>query len=463
MSPGEESRITSRYEEALAYLDGFVDYERKPPTGPARAAMGLERIRELLAELGDPHLGLRCVHIAGTKGKGSTAAMTASALAASGYRTGLYTSPHLVDVRERIQISGRPISQEEFVSCLDRTRPHLEKTMARAEALPPDAPFRRPTYFEILTHLAFLHFAASKVDAAVVEVGMGGRFDATNVIGPLACAITAISLDHTAILGSTLEAIAAEKAGILKQGVPAVIGPQEGPALRAICEAARRIGAPLWTVGREVALEDAGEGEPFSVRTPGLLYKNLDVALWGAHQRENAAVAVGLLELARASGLDRITPETVRDGLARTRWPGRVQPVSERPLTVIDGAHNGASVMALFEALRARLGAERLAESPPTVVFAAAADKDLAGMLSIIARRSSSIILTTSGSPRGAAPELLAGLIDRERTRAAVEVEPDPVLALEKARARAGEGGLVAATGSLYLAGVLLGAMGRSP
>jgi len=439
------------YEDSLKYLDGFVDYERKPPNGPAARNMGLERVAMLLAALGNPQSRMKCIHVAGTKGKGSVCAMIASVFRAAGYRTGLYTSPHLVDVRERIQVDGALIPPEAFARLMERTRPHLDRIREQIENLPPGAVLRRPTYFEIMTHIAFLYFEEAKVDMAVLEVGMGGRLDATNVIEhPVACAITNIGYDHCAILGNGLGQIAREKAGILKPGSPAVTALQRPSAMRAIASVARHVGAPLWRVGREVTIESSSPSGEFTVRTPHGTYPDLAIPLLGSHQRENAAVAVALAELARLAGFERITREAVREGLACVEWPGRIQRVAERPETVLDGAHNPESAAALAKTLREHFGGE-----PPVYVFAVAEDKDWRRILRILKPRHRAIVFTTSGNPRAVAPSVLAGEASRMGFEG-VRVEEDPERALALARELAGPDGLVVATGSLYLVGKLL-------
>ena len=441
------------YDDATAYLDSFVNFERRPPDAAMREAMSLERVRELLAELGSPHARLRCLHVAGTKGKGSTAAMAESALRAAGYRTGLYTSPHLIDLRERIRVDGRPVLPDDFAALVERTRPGLERIQAKADATPPNEHYSPPTYFEILTHLAFLHFEETGVDVAVLEVGLGGRLDATNVVTPAACAITNVSLDHTAILGSTLAAIAREKAGILKSGVPCVVAPQPDEAAASVRSVAEEVGAPLWWVGEEVTLERASGGSS-DVRTPERNYEALTIPLPGAHQRENAAVAVALVDLARRAGFRRVTPDAVREGLARVNWPGRVQKVAEAPSTFLDGAHNPASVRALVETL-----AELLPPGRRVYVLAIASDKDWRGMIDALAPSAGAIVATGTGNPRAVAPAELAEGARRAGVER-VEVEKDAARALDLARRIAGPDGSVVATGSLYVAGLLLQSLG---
>jgi dihydrofolate synthase/folylpolyglutamate synthase len=436
------------FDDAIAYLDSFVNYEKRLPNAPAARDFGLGRIKELLAKLGNPHAKCSCIHIAGTKGKGSTAAMTEAILRAAGYSTGLYTSPHLVELRERIRIDGRMISREDFAQVVERTRPHIDRAVEESADLPPDE-IRPPTYFEIITHLAFMHFADRKVDAAILEVGLGGRLDATNVIDtPLACGITSVGLDHTDILGDTLGVIAREKAGILKAGAPAVVAPQSPEALESIQTVAREVGSPLWLVGRDVELID--DDEVFTVRTPNTTYKDLRIPLWGAHQRTNAAVAVGLADVARRAGFERITPETVRDGLAKVRWPGRIQQVAERPTTVIDGAHNSESVEALLATLSARFP-----DAKPVIIFAAAEDKDWRGMLEDLLPRAGALVATSMGTSRTVPPSEIAAAAN-SIGGLRVDAEEDAAAALALAREIAGPDGLVVATGSLYLVGLLL-------
>jgi dihydrofolate synthase/folylpolyglutamate synthase len=438
------------YDDCLQYLDTFVNYEQRPPDAPPPRSMGLGRVAALLEALGAPQTRLKCLHVAGTKGKGSTAAMISSILTASGYTTGLYTSPHLVDVRERIRLNGEMIPEEAFSRMMARTRPHLDTILAQIAQLPPGATLRRPTYFEIMTHVAFLYFEEARADACVLEVGMGGRLDATNIIEhPVACAITNISMDHTAILGGTLGQIAREKAGILKENAPAVVSPQRPAAAKSIKTAARKVHAPLWWVGSDVRIEP-GEGERFSIRLPGATFDELTVPLLGSHQRENAAVATGLAELARRSGYDRITPDTVRRGLATVEWPGRIQQIDDNPTTIIDGAHNPESVVALVMTLAAAFPGVRAA-----YVFAVSDDKDWRCMLRKLAPGASAITFTLSGNPRSVPPDELAAAARKMRF-ASIQVDADPAHALRQVRESAGRDGLVVAVGSLYLVGSLL-------
>jgi dihydrofolate synthase/folylpolyglutamate synthase len=440
----------SSYDDSVAYLDTFVNYEKRPPREPAPRAMGLDRVVRLLEMLGSPHLKTPCIHIAGTKGKGSTAAMVSSILTASGYRTGLYTSPHLVDVRERIRLDGEPIPRSEFARMMDLTRPHLERIKEQVAAMRPGTAVRRPTYFEIMTHMAFLYFADAGADIAVLEVGLGGRLDATNVVErPIACAVTNISRDHTAILGDTLALIAREKAGILKHGVPAVVARQPAEAAEEIGIVAREAGAPLSWLDREVLLTES-EDASFDIEIGDRRYGGLTVPLLGAHQRRNAAVAVALVDEARRAGFDRIAEESVRSGLRAVSWPGRIQRVADDPVTILDGAHNPASIDILMRTL-----AEAYPDGRRHVVFAVANDKDWRVMLARMAGPGVHLTCTHTGNPRAVDPTDVAheagGLAFES-----VAVEPSPASALAAARDRAGRDDLVIATGSLYLVGALL-------
>ena len=431
--------------EALDYLYRFTDYERMvKPRAAATSIFGLARMNQLLDYLEHPELRLRVVHIAGTKGKGSTAAMTASILQHTGARVGLYTSPHVLSVRERIMVGGAWIAEERLVAHVNRMHEYLEASLKTHEKY-------TPTFFEIFTAAAFLDFVAEGVDYAVLEVGLGGRLDATNVARPVVCGITHVSFDHTDKLGDTLALIAGEKAGILKPGVPVVVAPQEPAALGAIQARAEALAAPVRLVGRDVALVDAGAG--FSVLTPRRCYARLRVPLAGRHQRVNAATAVGLAEEATASRGIRLPARLVRDGLAAVRWRARIETVAERPRVVVDAAHNVASIRALLATLDGEFRFDRL-----LVVVGISADKDVDGILGELVPRAALVVTSASHSPRACAPDELL-----RRVRAAGDAEavacPEPAQALALARARAAPGDLVCVTGSFYLAGEVLEAL----
>jgi dihydrofolate synthase / folylpolyglutamate synthase len=402
--------------------------------------LGLRNISVVLAALGDPQRRFPSIHVAGTNGKGSVCAMLASVLRQGGGRIGLYTSPHLADVRERIQINGCLISGPDFDLRLARIRRTILRLLAagRLEA--------HPTYFEVLTILAFLYFAERKVEAAVLEVGMGGRFDATNVVTPLVSVITSISLDHREYLGRTLAAIAFEKAGIIKPGVPVVSGVEDGAAEAVISRRAREMGAPLVRAfGRDAELLEArtesgfrfryefcGESFPFTLK------------LRGGHQGENAAVAVAAARTLGCIGkpIDR---RSILRGLAAAEWPGRLEAVGRKPLVLLDGAHNEDGARALAEYVRDFI------RGPLVLVFAMLKDKAVARAVSLLFPRPQEIILTTIPSPRAASP---AGILKTAaRFRGKIHIEPDLRVAIAAARRAAGSRGTVLIAGSLYLVG----------
>lgn len=412
------------YAQAMDYLNRATDYERQQARY-SPSAYHLDRMRRLARSMGNVERTFKSLHIAGTKGKGSVAHMAEAILRAAGHRTGLYTSPHLVDMRERIRIDGKNVSEADFLWAMNR----MERSLRRL----------RPTYFEIMTEAAFLIFAKKRVDFAVIEVGLGGRLDATNVIAPAACAITRIDYDHMDKLGRTLGSITREKAGIIKPGVPVVTGAQRPAALREIRRAARPLVPTVWPpvpTGTVLKFKVAG------VR--GKVYR-CELPVLGPHQAANAAIAIGLVE---ASGAE-VTPVDVRQALRHVRLPGRVEVVRRRPWVIVDSAHNPVSARALREALRP------LRRRRTLLVFGASADKDWSGMLRELGPVDVSIF-TRAKSPRAAAPEALM----RRRRGPALRVERvDEALAL--ARQLAGPRDAVVVTGSFYVAGEALASLVR--
>lgn len=438
------------YAEAIAYLDSFVNYERLG-SYPYREAFGLGRVRELLACLGDPHRLYPSLHVAGTKGKGSTCVFAGSILAAAGLRVGLYTSPHLASFRERIRVNGVPIREEDLARVVEEVR----------RALPPDGPGpagRQLTYFEVTTCCAFLHFAREGVDAAVVEVGLGGRLDATNVLAPAVTVITPVSFDHTAQLGDTLEQIAGEKAGIVKPGVPVVMAPQRPEAEGVIRRVADAAGAPLHAVEEEVQAAEiqlALSGTRATLQTPVRAYRELTIPLLGRHQVENCGAAIRAAELMseRQRGW-QMTPEAVHRGIAATIWPGRCQLIRGRPAVLLDGAQNEESARTLVETVEALLPGR-----PVVLVVGCSIEKDLRGMARVWGPWAGQVIATRAAAPRAEPAE-----------RVAEEFRPfqpglrrlEPVSrALEVARDSAGAEGLVVVTGSLFVVAEALEVRGR--
>ncbi len=314
------------YTETLAYLEFFANYE-KTTAYRYGEVFSLERVLRLLDRLGDPHNAYPTVHVAGTKGKGSTCVFLASILQSAGFRTGLYTSPHLLELRERFQINGVLISEKEFADLVETIQPHAE----------PDL-----TYFEVTTACAFLWFARRKVEAAVVEVGLGGRLDATNVLQPEVAVLTPIGLDHRSILGSTLREIAGEKAGILKKWVPAVMASQPDEAAALFRRTADSLGISLREVDREIRAEGlrlSPEGSRMDLSSPTRVYRDLRVPLLGRHQVANASAAVLAAELFFQRRFGRPIPESaVRQGILQTEWPGRCQLFPGDAMILLDGA-----------------------------------------------------------------------------------------------------------------------------
>jgi dihydrofolate synthase/folylpolyglutamate synthase len=445
--------------DPLDWLFGRVNYERATPRP---GALSLDRMRGFLARLGDPHRRLRIVHITGTKGKGSVAATLASVLRAAGYRTGLFTSPHLVRFEERFQIDNEPISPGELAALIRELQPvveHLDRKLP--ESLPPwDHPV---TFFEMTTALGFLHFVRRRADVAVVEVGLGGRFDATNVCTPVLAVLTSVSYDHTRILGDRLPKIAFEKAGIVKPGVPTVSGITD-PESRAVVEqVCRARGSPLVRIGSEFTYDyepglvsETGTRPPrVRVRTPTRHWPTLELSLLGAHQGHNAAVAVAGIEILRQRGF-HLPDEAVQRGLRQVAWPARMELIRFHPLVILDCAHNVASAEALVETLQTSILAGR--NQPPRqrlLIFGGSADKDLAGMLRVLAPHFTHAFLTRHEvTARAVPPETLASLL-RSQSDLPCTLCPTPVLAWELASTLAGPDDLICITGSVYLAGDL--------
>ena len=435
------------YLEAKSYLDSFVNFEKTIPHAAQRKSMDLSRVHELSARLGDPHRNFPSIHVAGTKGKGSCCAFVASMLRVAGLKVGLYTSPHLLELRERIKVNGKEIPEHTFAQLLHKAQPHLEEM----RVLPTGR--RRPTYFEIFTHIAFDYFSAEKVDVAILEVGLGGRLDATNIVLPEVCGITNISYDHTAILGETLGEIAGEKAGIIKPGVPVVSAPQEPEAGLAIQKIAQKLSAPL----EFVAVNRIGSGLEDSdaelKAADGTVLARARLGLRGGFQKENWAVAVRLAQIfmQRSRGI-ALSESAIAKGSFEVQWPGRLEVMPHetgKPIRVLDGAHNTHSLLSVLSELR------RLYPypNPRTVLFACARDKDVRGMLDALKLAGVQVVFTTNGQARGCPPEELATRwIEKGGTCEAID---DIEAAWKRAEQSAGTRGLVLATGSLYLVGAL--------
>jgi len=432
------------YQQALEYILRFADYERLPRSG---IVWDLRRMDRLLARLGDPQHAARTVHIAGTKGKGSTAAMIAAILKQAGYRTGLYTSPHLLSFTERIQVDGQPIAEADWARLTGIIQPEVAAVNAEAK-------FGELTTFEILTAMAFLHFRRVGADYQVLEVGLGGRLDATNVCRPQVAVITSISYDHTDVLGDTLVKIAGEKAGIIKPGGVAISSPQEPEAMAVLERVCRERGVELVKVSDRMAWRETGydaDGQGFTLKGQKQDY-DLRIPLLGTHQLENAAAAVAAAEVLAGLGA-KITAGDIAAGLAGVNWPGRLQVLNRKPWVVVDSAHNTDSMRRLGQALKKYFSYDKL-----TLILGFGGDKDIGGMVAEAAALADDIILVRSRHPRSVKAAELAEQFTRHGIRP--HVMEDVAGALKTALAQAAPGDLIAAAGSVFVIAEVLEAMG---
>ncbi|MBI5166305.1 MAG: bifunctional folylpolyglutamate synthase/dihydrofolate synthase, partial [candidate division NC10 bacterium] len=427
------------YEQALHYLDSFQRFGIR---------LGLERITYLLQALGNPHLQFPSILIGGTNGKGSTAAFLSSILRAGGYKVGLYTSPHLIDFRERIQINGHPIPEDKAVELLNEMRSIIDQRQGQTSAISPQSSvlspqpsatghqtldirpqtsdIDHPTYFEGATAIAFTYFSREGVDLAVVEVGLGGRFDATNVLYPLASAITNVSLEHQDYLGGALPKIAFEKAGIIREKGSLVTAVEDPAAWEVVARVASELGAQVYKAGRDFAWkrESFGlDGQTFNFFGELGEHHDLKIRLLGEHQVANAAVAVALSEVLRRQGV-KLDSETISSGLSRAEWPGRLQVLRHRPLVLLDGAHNPAGAKCLRAFLEEILGGCRL-----LLVFGVLGDKDWKGMLAELGPLAYQVVLTRPDTPRAVEPEKLYLIAQRHCPRVVIQERVPEALA----------------------------------
>jgi dihydrofolate synthase/folylpolyglutamate synthase len=425
------------YSEAIAYLHSLTDYEKTRIERYTPETFGISRVQKLMAALGNPHTRFPSVHIAGTRGKGSTAAMCEACLRAAGYRTGFYISPHLHTFRERIQVNRQQIAREDVIALVEEVRPFIERV--------PDV-----TTFEAITAMGFLCLARAEVDVAVVEVGLGGRLDATNVLTPEVSIITSLSLEHTYLLGDTLDKIAYEKAGIIKPTVPVVTAPQQDEARIVLETVSRERGAPLTRIGRDwkykAGLADLN-GQVFSIRRLAGDESELDGEYWipllGRHQLENAACAIAAMDILGQRGFN-ISAEAVREGLRSVSWPGRMEILSLEPLVVVDCAHNPYAARVLRTALQDWFPDRRW-----VLIYGASADKDIAGALTTLLPISDYVIVTRSDHPRAAAPAELADIVASVGSGAEISVNMSK--ALRRALEVMGPDSGLLVTGSIFL------------
>ena len=418
------------YEQALAYFESL---------GKFGIQLGLARIEALLERLGHPERRFRSVHVTGTNGKGSTTAMIAAILNEAGIRTGMYTSPHLIDYPERLQLCGSDISRQAFADVIDRTK-------AAADAMIADG-LESPTEFEVLTAAAFFWFAREQAELVVVEVGLGGLLDSTNVILPDLAVITNVTLEHTDRCGDTVEEIALHKAGIIKPGVSVVTG-AAGAALTVIEAAAKRNGSACEVLGRDFAVTGSRVDrvrQIFELRVGQTPPESYSIRLLGNHQTENAALAVRVCQLL-AQRDERLTPAVIRDGLAKAVWPGRFEIFAGAPLLILDGAHNPDGIRTLRQTLD-----EVFPDRAIVFLFGVLADKNHAEMAQTLFRRCDRAVVVRPHSDRAAAAEDIA----REIIEYVAAVKTGGTIGegLELAKEWAGPDGIVCAAGSLYMIG----------
>ncbi len=438
------------YQDRLDYLYGRLNYERVGmPTLASELKLG--RMRRLMKTLGEPGAGLSIIHVAGTKGKGSTAAMIAASLSAAGISTGLFSSPHLHRIEERFVLDGTPATPDQIIELVDHVRA-AERTL---ELDPRGRTADGTTFFELTTAMGLVHFARHGARAIVLEVGMGGRLDSTNVVRPALGVITNISLDHTRQLGDNVASIAREKAGILKRGRPAIAGARSREARRVIRQVAAQRSAPIREIDVDFHVESIPPTPPLFGPTPGDArvrtwrtdWGLIRLPLLGAHQAENAAIALAALDqLAEIEPELEVGRDDVIRGFSRLKWPARVEIAGLEPTLVIDGAHNAASALALAETLTLFF--------PPSrriLVFGTSREKDLDGQLRALLPLFDRVIVTRYlHNPRAQDPESVAELVTAMGRRA--EIVPDPAPALALARELAASSDLICVTGSLFLA-----------
>jgi len=426
--------VEIEYQEALDYLYSFIDYSLTRSFRYTPDKFNLDRMFELMKQVGDPHTCYPVIHVAGTKGKGSVSAMCASALRIAGFRTGFYTSPHLQEYTERIQVDGEKIPHSDFVDLVNEIKPFV-------------ATIPHLTTFELTTAIGFLYFARQKVDVVVLEVGLGGRLDATNIVDPMVSVITSLSYDHMNILGDTLAKIAGEKAGIIKPGRPVVSAPQKDEARLVLEQTSKERNSPLIQVGKDFlfsTLAHSLERQSLLVWKPGEKPVQLTIPLLGFHQVENATTAFAALQSASLAGL-KLTDQDIQQGFENVNWPGRFEVLRQSPPVIIDSAHNRDSAMRLRQALD-----DYLPGVPVILVFGASEDKDIEGMFSELLPRVIRVVTTQSIHPRAMSADDLAGLamkFDRP-VQVAVPVEE----ALSQALKLAGRESAVLIAGSLFVA-----------
>ena len=447
-SSSKVARVKSKkafrnYQKAIDYLFGRTDYEKQDRLRYNVTTFNLKRMEKLLSLVGNPHTKIRTVHIGGTKGKGSTATMLARMLEANGYKVGLYTSPHEVHLHERITVNSVMISEPQMRDLLNRIYTPVEK-LSKTDP---------PTFFEIMTALAFMHFVDTAVDIAIVETGMGGRLDSTNVIKPQVVGITSLSIDHSQQLGNTIDRIAEEKAGIFKQGVPAVTVQQEPAAMQVLKSRAIALNAPLSITGSDIdfshRFETSREDGPHTricLTTPTSKFEHLRVPLYGKHQAINCGLALAMLDKLKSVGY-QIDNQKAAEGLHNVSLAGRMEMICQDPRIMIDAAHNAASIKALIHAIGQNVPYDSM-----VVIFGCNTDKDVRGMLEALQYGADKAIFTRSNSPKAVSPDELAEMyteICGKMCQTAASLGP----ALQLAKSAVSKEDLICITGSFYLIG----------
>lgn len=431
------------YQQALDYLFERTDYEKQERLRYNVTTFNLNRMEKLLSLLGNPHKKIHTVHIGGTKGKGSTATMLARMIEANGYKVGLYTSPHVVHLHERITINSTMISESEMCGLLNRVYAPVEK-MSKTDP---------PTFFEIMTSLAFMYFLDKEVDIAVIETGLGGRLDSTNVIKPKVIGITSLSIDHQHLLGNTIDSIAKEKAGIFKRGVPTVTVQQEPSAMRVLRSEAIAVKAPLSVTGSDIdfsqRFETSREHGPHTricLTTPTSKFEHLRVPLHGRHQAINCGLALAMLDKLKSAGY-KIDNGKAAEGLYKVSLAGRMEMIWDDPRIMIDAAHNAASIQALIHAVGQNIPYDSM-----VVIFGCNSDKDVRGMLEMLQFGADKVIFTRSNSPKAVSPEDLAEMYT-EICGKMCQTAASLGQALQLARSAVSKEDLICITGSFYLIG----------
>ena len=432
------------YDQAMQYLFDATDYERQQKLRYNVTTFDLDRMNKLLKGLGDPHKKVKSVHIAGTKGKGSTATMLARMIQANGYKVGLYTSPHVTSLHERIVVDSEMITRKEMLGLINRIFPVIDKLAKKNDG---------PTFFEIMTAIAFLHFADSGVDISVIETGLGGRLDSTNVVSPELVGITHISIDHQNLLGNSIDRIATEKAGVIKKGIPVFTVPQEPMAMRVLKKFANAQKAPLMVTGKDIdfsyRFESSREHGPHTricLTTPNSRFEHLRVPLPGEHQAINCGLALAILDKLKHQGYT-IDDQKAINGLNEVKMIGRMEVVSQDPHVLVDAAHNASSIRALIQAIGQHVPYDSM-----IIIFGCNNDKDIRGMLTELQYGADKVIFTRSNSPKAVFPSDLAEIytdVCGKMCQTALSLKE----ALRIARGAVTREDLICITGSFYLVG----------